>query len=225
MKLIHVPSIGPDSWRKLLARPEKQWVTGYSARSLAYCWEAADGFPPEITAALAQVSSFEKIRPLLIFPEWKVSLPGGRAASQNDVWVLAKAGADLVSIAIEGKVDEPFGDPLEVWQGDASPGKVERLGYLAEVLGLSEPIPKTIYYQLLHRAASAVIEAERFNAAQAVMAVHSFSQSNRWFPEYQSFARLYGVEAEIGKTSTVRVGSGMKLHIVWVHGEEKCLNR
>ena len=34
---------GPDDWQALLADPVKHWRPGYSARTLAYCWEAAGG--------------------------------------------------------------------------------------------------------------------------------------------------------------------------------------
>jgi hypothetical protein len=47
---------GPDDWRALLADPVKHWRTGYSARTLAYCWEAADGFHPEVAAALGRTA-------------------------------------------------------------------------------------------------------------------------------------------------------------------------
>jgi hypothetical protein len=40
-------------------------------------------------------------------------------------------------------------------------------------------VPDAIRYQLLHRAASVVIEAERFNASYAVLPVHSFSPLNQ----------------------------------------------
>ena len=45
MKRIYVPSTGPDNWRRLLADPSTQWETGFSAKALAYCWEAAEGLP------------------------------------------------------------------------------------------------------------------------------------------------------------------------------------
>ena len=48
---------GPDDWKALLADPVKHWRPGYSARTLAYCWEAADGFPPEVAQALSQSDS------------------------------------------------------------------------------------------------------------------------------------------------------------------------
>ena len=40
-------------------------------------------------------------------------------------------------------------------------------------------------YQLLHRTASAIIEAERFNANHALMLVHSFSLANEWYGDFE----------------------------------------
>ena len=49
MSRIYLPSDGPESWRALLADPENHWSPGYSAETLACCWEAADGgLPKEI---------------------------------------------------------------------------------------------------------------------------------------------------------------------------------
>jgi len=143
-KKILIPTSGPDDWRTLLADPEKHWSRGYSARTIAHCWESANGFPPEIYSVLNQNPSLKGIEPLLILPEWKVPLPGGSTASQNDVWVLAKCNAGLVSMSIEGKVDESFGSMVGDWKAQASQGKLDRLSYLAEVLGLAEPIPDNI---------------------------------------------------------------------------------
>ncbi len=107
MKRIYTPTRGADDWQRFLADPEKQWKTGFSARSLAYAWEEADGFPATVQTVLRQ--SFPAIEPLIILPEHRVALPGRGGASQNDVWVLGRSDGELVSIAIEGKVAEPFG--------------------------------------------------------------------------------------------------------------------
>jgi hypothetical protein len=45
---------GPEDWKALLVDPVKHWRTGYSARTLARCWEAANGFPPEVVKVLQQ---------------------------------------------------------------------------------------------------------------------------------------------------------------------------
>ena len=104
MSRIFVPSNGPGDWRCLLADPKTQWERKYSARTLAHCWEDREGFPEEVRAVLSQEPALAGAEPLLIFPEWKVSLPGGSRPSQNDVWVLARSGAGLVSMTVEGKV-------------------------------------------------------------------------------------------------------------------------
>jgi hypothetical protein len=58
----------------------------------------------------SDIDLFHDINILLAFPEYKVPLPGGTRPLQNDVFVLAKGGDQLISIMIEGKVSEPFGE-------------------------------------------------------------------------------------------------------------------
>jgi len=162
---------------------------------------------------------------LIIIPEHQVPLPGGTRPSQNDCWVLARTMNDLVSIAIEGKVSEPFGPSIGEWFQDATDGKKKRLAYLCSQLGLDENLPENIRYQLLHRTASAVIEAKRFNAKFAVMAVHSFSQTAEWLDDYKDFAALFGVKSD--SNSIVSVGSkdGIDLYLAWVCGDKQYLER
>jgi len=224
MPRIFVPSSGPGDWRCLLAEPEKHWARQRSARTLAHCWEDCNGFPPEIQSVLSQHSALSNAEPLLIFPEWKVSLPGGARPSQNDIWVLAKGQNGLVSIAVEGKVEEPFDKTIGEWKKDTTEGKETRLNYLAEVLGLRKPVPDGIRYQLLHRTASAVIEAERLGARHAVMLVHSFSHDNQWFGDFATFVALFGQSPKVGQLVTVTAAKGLPLHLGWVHGDERYLD-
>ena len=224
MSPVFVPSSGPGDWKSLLADPTTQWARGYSARTLAHSWEDADGFPPEIARTLKQNPAFAGIKPLLVFPEWRVSLPGGSRPSQNDAWVLAKADDQLVSIAIEGKVAESFDKTLGEWKKDASQGKDIRLAFLQQQLGLSAPIPDDVRYQLLHRAASAVVEARRFNASHAVMLVHSFHPDNLWFQDdFLKFLALFGAKANVDQLVTVSPAGSLPLHMGWVHGDERFL--
>ena len=143
------------------------------------------------------------------------------------IWLLPfrikTSNALLVSIAIEGKVEEPFDKTLSAWLVDASPGKLERLNYLVSCLGLSSQPPGHIYYQLMHRTASAVIEAERFGASSAVMLIHTFSPKDQWFEEYRQFAQIFGIEAQIGVLGETKARSGMPLYLGWVHGDERYL--
>ncbi len=224
MPRIFVPSSGPSDWRSLLAEPEKHWARRYSARTLAHCWEDSDGFPSEIRSILSQHSALANVEPLLIFPEWKVPLPGGSRPSQNDIWALAKNQEGLISIAVEGKVEEPFDKTVGEWRADASEGKETRLCFLAEVLGLNKPIPDSIRYQLLHRTASAMIEAERFGAKHSVMLVHSFSQEDQWFSDFAAFVSLFKQTPKLGQLVTVTASKGLPLHLGWARGEERYLN-
>jgi len=177
MNRIYIPATCPDDWKMFLAEPEKQWKSGYSARALAYCWQEVGGIPEDIASILMKKKELDGLETLLTIPEYQVPLPGGGHPSQNDVWVLARAKEGLVSIAVEGKVSEPFGLTIGEWKKDFSPGKKLRLKYLCSLLGfLKQPIDD-VRYQLLHRTASAIIEANRFHARYAVMVVHSFSQT------------------------------------------------
>lgn len=225
MSNVFIPATSADQWAQFLAEPAKQWRTGFSARTLAYSWQEADGFPSEVYSALSAHEPFKGIELLLAFPEHQVALPGGSRPSQNDIWVLARAGGNLVSIAVEGKVAEPFGPTLEEWFGDASPGKSSRLKYLCGELGLPEELPGTVRYQLLHRSVSALIEARRFGAQHAVMLVHSFSQSHQWLEDYTAFAALLGAKATVNQVVSVGQRGGVELHLGWVCGDPKYLRK
>jgi hypothetical protein len=222
MTHIYIPTQSADDWRQFLADPEKQWRKGYSARELAECWQSAPGFPESFQALLsgAEDPVLRKIDLLFAIPEHKVDLPGGGRASQNDLFVLGKASdGELVSIMVEGKVGEPFGETLETWLVNASPGKRARLKFLCETLGLSQEPPGHIRYQLFHRTVSAILEARRFNARYAMMIVHSFSPEKAWFPDYAAFLELFGVSAGPGQLLELPGVPTLRLFAGWVTEE------
>jgi hypothetical protein len=103
-----------------------------------------------------------------------VPLPGKGLPSQSDLFVLGKdAYGDLAAICVEGKAQETFGKSLRQWLSEhPSPNKLNRLAGIQRLLGLDGELPGSIYYQLLHRAASAVILAREFNACSAAMVIH-----------------------------------------------------
>lgn len=223
MGKIFVPTDSPDDWQRFLAEPEKQWRIGFSARSLAYCWQEADGIPTGLIAMLEQDPVFSGIETLLVLPEHKVPLPGGSRSSQNDAWVLARANGELVSIAVEGKVSEPFGPSLDEWDSNSSPGKKERFEFLCSLLEFDKAPSGDIRYQLLHRTASALIEAQRFNARSAIMLVHSFSQTEEWFSDYEKFLALFGAQAKCNAVVSAGERSGISLYFAWARGDKKYL--
>jgi hypothetical protein len=139
--------------------------------------------------------------------------------------VLGRTKEALVSIAVEGKVNEPFGPTVAEWVAEPSEGKQTRLAFLAEQLGVQIPPDSPLRYQLLHRTVSAILEAERFRAAHAMVVVHSFSSTHAWFDDFEAFLRLWGLEAKPNQLHSTRLASGRGLHFAWVQGEEEYLRR
>ena len=221
MATLLVPASRLGDWKRLLTDPDRQWRRGDSARALACCWQAAGGLPVNVRAVLRKIEGFYQIEALIAVPEHQVPLPGGTRSSQNDVWVLARTPDDLVSMAVEGKVAGPFGPCVGEWLTGASAGKLERLEFLCGLLGLHFPPPPDICYQLLHRTASAVIEANRFHARHAVMLVHCFSRTNKGFSDYERFLYLFNCVAAADDAATAGRLGDMMLHFAWVRGDEK----
>lgn len=226
---IYLPSQDPEDWRRFLADPG-QWRAGYSAKELAYAWTTG-GWPPSVEATLAGGGeSLSRLEMLVGLPEHKVPLPGGARASQTDLLVIARNGqGELVVIAVEGKVRESFGDAIVGdWRRQRpSDGREERLRFLCQQLGLAEPRDRdlepdtefeSLWYQLLHRTASAVIEATRFNAPHAVMLVHSFCDDDAadGHEAFSGFARHLSAGRAPGRGEIMEVpGRRPRLWLGW----------
>ena len=216
--MILIPTKGPDDWKHLLVDPDLPWKAGYTAYALAHRWEQAKGFPNEIQEALGSVPALENAELLLAIPEYKINLPGGGAASQSDIFCLAKNRDGLVSIMVKGKVNEPFGPLVRDWNVDPSPGKVTRLNFLCRTLGLDPDQVQDVRYQLLHRTASAVMEAKRFRASTAAMLIHSFSPTYHWFEDYAAFADLFGTYTSMDQVHSAGKIEGIHLYLSWIKG-------
>jgi hypothetical protein len=225
MKRILIPTRSFEDWKQLLAKPKLHWKQGFSAMTLARSWEAASstGFPPEVAEVLKTGSAcgLEGIRFLLAIPEYKVPLAGGVRSSQTDIMVLARTLHGLAVIGVEGKVDESFGPKLAQKKAEMSEGFSTRLDSLLKRLELPAKISDRIRYQLIHRTASTLIMAEDYNAACAVMLVHSFSPMNKGFNDFEAFASLFGVKAEMGRLLFLGKYNGRDLLIAWCQGDQR----
>lgn len=213
MARIYIPAQGIADWQSLLADPVRQWRAGYSAMAAAQSWQAAAGLPPEIDALLGGETELQ-----LAIPEHKVPLPGRGADSQCDVFALVQAGAQGVALAIEAKVDEPFGPTVAEWLRPRSDNKQFRLSAICDLLGLDGPPPEVLRYQLLHRTAAAVLEAQRFRRPVAAMVVQSFSPGARWLEDFEAFARALDMDAGYGRLGRKRLPCGTELWIGWAQG-------
>ena len=220
MKRVFIPSSGASDWRRFLADPDTQWRRGKSAMELAVSWEFAQrserGLPQEVARAIDSQSALEGARLLIALPEHKVALKGRGKPSQNDVWALLRKDDKYVSMTVEGKAGESFATTLGEWLVDGREGKRDRLEHLCQVLQSGSAPPPELRYQLFHRTASAVIEAQRFGASFAVMIVQSFFEDPVSWNDYSAFCSLLGASAIRGSLVEVRRTGDERLFLGWV---------
>ena len=88
---------------------------------------------------------------------------------------------------------------IGTWRTGASDGKEKRLAFLYEKLGLPHGVSDAIRYQLMHRAASALIEAERIGATAAVMLVLSFADDTASKRDYDAFVSSLGAKVAMDR--------------------------
>jgi hypothetical protein len=136
-------------------------------------------------------------QPLIAVPEYRVQLPGGRRASQNDILVLGRASGSAFAMVVEGKVSESFGPVVREWLARETPGRLLRWSFLCNLLSIDGTGCRDLRYQLFHRAASAILAAEIHHSRNAILLVHSFSAARAGFSDYGAFLRLFGVEARV----------------------------
>ena len=133
-------------------------------------------------------------------------------------------------LAVEGKATESFGLPVRSWvRGDLQqpaadveprPSRVQRLEYLAKRLGIAADVDSPLYYQLLHRTVSAVMEAALHGAVCSVLLVHCFADTDDLnFRAYQAFLAALGADGAkkgqlVGPLS-VSGGEGIPLYALW----------
>src|SRR4029079_19110305 len=111
------------------------------------------------------------------------------------------------------------------WLIEASPGKEERLEFLLQSLGLKQRPNTDLRYQLLHRAASAIVEGLRYRAAAALFIVHSFSPTRTGWSDYTAFLNLFGVSATLDQVQRLSSESRLPLFSAWICGNPAFLSR
>ena len=218
-KQIFVPTTNAEDWKALLADPEKHWKTGFSAKSVAKSWERAKGIPKEILNGLDKCSDTKNAELLLAIPEFKVKLPGGNRASQNDVFVVASNKTGLTTITIEAKAREDFDNPISSWMKDASTGKKERLSFLKDKILIPDNNIGELRYQLFHRLASSVIMAEKFHAQNAMMIVQSFVESDEenHYGDFKKFVSAYSVNCKKNVPILLAKNENIRIYTMWIY--------
>ena len=217
---IFVPSLGTAEWRAKLADPSLHWRRNKSAWELAVSWESrrseVSGIPPEIEMAFNVHPTFVGAQLLMAVPEHRVRLDDDRRPSQNDLWAMLLLQNGCGSVAIEAKSGEEFDKTIEEWLIKESEGKIERLRFLTDILELKNQLPGHIRYQLIHRTASAIIEAIRWRAPTSLMLVQCFKESSSSWSDYCNFAEFLGIAPMRGGMSGPRSLVKTNLFLGWV---------
>ena len=222
MSRLFIGTRGMCSWRDRLANPDLQWKRKFSAFETAVSWEHASksysGIPTPIEALLGEHCYLD---PVLLFAiaEHKVDLPGGTAASQSDVWAVIATSAGMVSMTVEAKASEAFGnESLEKWLvaggSEASiANRKNRWDYIRSHLPKSDAFLQ-VRYQILHRCAAAVIEAKRLRLRYAAFVVQAFNTPDTSFQDYAAFCEALNIPARRGSLATTSVDD-IRLSVGW----------
>jgi hypothetical protein len=220
--------LSPEEWRRLLADPEMHWKNDKSARLLAYSWCENNGFPKEVESVLidSEIPIFKNLNILFGFPEYKVSIQGGSRHSQNDLYLYSRSGDDIVVVMVEGKVDEPFDKTVNNWLKDKKNNHDHpRLLYLKELLNIQQKDIGNIYYQLLHRTASVIIESKRVKASHGLVLIHSFSEKDSHYDAYRDFLDLFNLSAKINRISGPVLFDKVSVYFTWIKGDYSNLKK
>jgi hypothetical protein len=221
--LYGAPLTNPLSVQGLLRDPIVHWRKGRSAYEAAHAWVGANlnetgGWPKEVRTLLITAPEWAETRLLIGFFEHATALDTERSPTNTDVMILARAPQALGLIAVEAKAGEPFGERVERW--NTSTGRAERLNWACDLLGLDPRDCGHLRWQLFHRTIAAVVEAQRFMAAQALMLVHDFAPEPCWVDDYVAFADAAGfVGARVGALSSIKNVGGVSVRLGWVRHE------
>jgi hypothetical protein len=222
MSRLFISTRGRCGWRERLASPDRQWKREYSAFETAVSWELASKTElgvPEPVARLFRESNYGE--PVLMFAvaEHKVKLRGGNAASQCDLWAVLKTSAGMMSLTVEAKAKETFGNQcVEEWLKGTSErskaNRAERFKHICEHLPPSDGFGP-VRYQMLHRCAASVIEAKRLDLSHVAFVVQAFNTPENSFQDYTVFCRALKVAPTLGTIVRTTALEGISVSFGW----------
>lgn len=193
------------------------WREGRSAFEAANSWFDAGGVPPAVSAVLETDPTFRGAVLKKALFERRTRLDAFGRPSQTDILAFLSGVSGPLIVGIEAKVDESFGPLVSEWN-DGSPGKTQRLSGLLERLGLKRVPAGALRYQLIHRTAATLIEAEAAGVTEAALIVQSFSPSSirAGFADFQAFtdAMSATLRAPGSLTSPIQLGD-VRLRFGW----------
>lgn len=218
---IAVPLLRPEDVIPHLGKPT-HWKQGRSAKAVADSWFYANSIPEPVRNVLDQANEY---RGAILIDAWLercVDLGDGGRPTQTDLMAVLGIGARLSILAVEAKVDESFGPTVDKWLAEEGDGKLSRLEMLCELFGLSFGTVRSMRYQFLHRTASAILEARRYRATDAVMLVQSFCPKDSGLEDFRAFFGAAGFNGfDAGRLSEAKTVGGIRLRIGWVRDKAR----
>lgn len=168
-------------------RPKKEyhWAPDRSAMELAQAWfRQSEPSPPEELSQL--LHSSERLLTLKLLhgiPELVTSLPERGEGRNHDLWLSGRTKHEQVTICIEAKADEPFGNETIAEyrrsanrrrESGAATRVPERITRLLSLVPAGDNRWDNVRYQLLTAICGTAIQAQRDGSALAVFVVHEF---------------------------------------------------
>lgn len=213
---IHLPLLRPEDVIPHLGKAA-HWKEGRSAKAVTESWFHANDIPPRVRAVLEQAPEYRGAELVDAWLERCVDLGDGQRPTQTDLMAVLGIGDELAVLAVEAKVDESFGPKVDEWLAEATEAKQRRLTYLAGLFGLDPAACGPLRYQLLHRTASAVLEARRYRGKHAVMLVQSFCPNRSGLGDFIGFVEAAGLaRLEPDRMSAPMEAGAISLRVGWV---------
>lgn len=168
-------------------RPEKDyhWEPERSALELAKaCFRESEISPPE--ELLQLLHSSDRLRGLQLLrgiPEHVTSLPERGEGRNHDLWLLGQTNQEQITVCIEAKADEPFGNETVAEyrlsankrrESGESTRVPERITQLLSLVPGGKSRWDNVRYQLLTATCGTAIQARRDGSAVGVFVVHEF---------------------------------------------------
>ena len=181
------PNGTPITNWEMWTRPKKdyQWEPERSAMELAKSWfrQSSASAPKELLQLLYSSARLKGLRLIRGVPEHVTSLPERGEGRNHDLWLLGRTDQEQITICIEAKADEPFGNETVAEyrlsankrRGSGESTRVpERIDQLLALVPASDHQWDKIRYQLLTAICGTAIQAQRDGSTLAVFVVHEF---------------------------------------------------
>lgn len=149
-------------------------------------------------------------------PEFSTSLPERGQGRNHDLWLLGRSGSKMVTVCIEAKVDEPFGnDTVAEYRAKAEKsGKPTRVPERIEALLRKVPNRdewEDVGYQLLTAICGTAIQAVADNSKYGVLVIHELNRTEA------DQVKLEKNEADLGRCLRALAGTEVTVEagVIW----------